>query len=129
MVGNQAVIIAGIGCRTRCPAADIVALLHSLGGAEILAAPDWKRDEAGLLEAAERLALPLRFVSRAALDAVQSLCPSQSQVTWQAVGLGSIAEAAALAGGGRLLRSRAVFRWATCALAHEGAGLSESRLS
>ncbi len=117
MVGDPAVIVAGIGCRRGCPAAEIVALVRQSGGAGALAAPDWKREEAGLLEAARILELPLRFVDDAALRAVGALCPTRSAVAARVTGHASVAEAAALAGGGTLLRARVANGWATCAVA------------
>ena len=114
-------IVAGIGCRRGCPARDILALLRLLGPADALAAPEWKREEPGLLEAARVMNLPLRFVSRGALEAVQARCPTHSDVVLQVVGVTSVAEAAALASGGRLLRARAVLGAATAALADEPA--------
>lgn len=116
MGGGEAVIVAGIGCRKGCPAEAIVALVQ---GADTLAAPAWKAAEPGLLAAAVLLDLPLRFVDDAALAAVQARCPTQSAKAAQAVGFASVAEAAALAGGGTLLRPRFGNTWATCALAVE----------
>ena len=108
-------IVAGIGCRRGCPAADIVALVHGTG-AGMLAAPEWKRGEAGLLEAARVLGLEVRFVSVAELSAVQDRCVTRSEVVARAVGLHSVAEAAALVVGGGLFRRRASLGGATCAL-------------
>ncbi len=110
-------IVAGIGCRRCCPASDIIALVHQAGGADALAAPAWKQDEPGLLEAADRLGLPLSFVDDAALAAVQAQCPTQSAVVARAVGVASVAEAAALAGGGALVLARISGGMATLALA------------
>ena len=115
-------IVAGLGCRRGCAAADIVALVRALGGADALAAPEWKRDEAGLLAAAQTLGLPLRFVGRAALEAVQARCPTRSAVALQAVGVASVAEAAALASGGRLIQARVALGGATGAMADTDEG-------
>ena len=115
MVGEQAVIVAGIGCRRGCPAEAIVALVRGTG-AEALAAPAWKRQEPGLLEAAAALDVPLWFVDEAALAAVQDRCPTRSAVAARAVGFASVAEAAGLAGGRVLRRARVGAGWATCAL-------------
>ena len=117
MVGDQAVIVAGIGCRRGCPADAIVALVRQAGGADALAAPAWKQDETGLVEAARLLRLPLAFVEDSALAAVQALCPTRSAVVARVTGHASVAEAAALAGGGRLVLARCGNGWATCALA------------
>ncbi len=109
--------VAGIGCRRGCPAADILAVLRLLGEVDALAAPEWKRDEPGLLEAAQMLGLHLRFVSRSRLEAVQAQCPTRSATVSAAVGIASVAEATALAAGGRLVRPRVVLGAATGALA------------
>ena len=116
-------IVAGIGCRRTCPAAAIVALVEQAGPVDILAAPAWKQDEPGLLEAARLLGLPLRFVGEQALSAVQGECLTRSAVVSRAVGMASVAEAAALAGGGTLLRPRFGDGWATCAVARHPACL------
>ena len=122
MGGGEAVIVAGIGCRKGCGAEDIVAAVRraeaALGvRAEVLCAPDFKRNEPGLRQAAEALGLTLRFAARAALEAAQSGCPTRSDAAEAATGLGSVAEAAALAEGGTLLAPRLAEGGATCALA------------
>jgi cobalt-precorrin 5A hydrolase len=117
MGGGEAVIVAGIGCRRGCPAEDIVALVRQAGGADALAAPAWKHDEAGIAEAARLLDLNLRFIDDAALAAMQDQCPTRSAAVARATGHASVAEAAALAGGGRLVLARIAGGLATCALA------------
>jgi cobalt-precorrin 5A hydrolase len=117
MVRGEAMIVAGIGCRRGCPAGDIVALVRRAGGADALATAAWKHDEPGLAEAAKLLGLILRFVDDEALAAVQDQCPTRSLVVARATGHASIAEAAALAGGGRLVLPRITGGSATCALA------------
>ena len=119
MVGVQAVIVAGIGCRRDCPAEAIVALVEGAGGADVLAAPAWKSNEPGLLAAARLLNRPLRFVDDAALSAVQGQCPTRSAAVARITGHASVAEAAALSGGGALLQARTANAWATCAIAAE----------
>ncbi len=110
-------ITAGIGCRKGCSAAEIVALIQSAGRPDRLAAPEFKRNEAGIHQAAATLGLPLHFVSDAALAAAQPDCLTRSTVVERATGYASIAEAAALALGGRLLGPRIASANATCALA------------
>jgi cobalt-precorrin 5A hydrolase len=121
MVGGKAMIVAGIGCRRLCPADEIVALVRHAGNlatpAETLAAPAFKRDEAGLLEAARLLGLPLVFIEAAALQAAQQHCVTQSSAAERATGMASVAEAAALAQGGALLLPRIASARATCAIA------------
>ena len=110
-------IVAGIGCRRGCTAEEIVALVRAAGPADALAAPAFKRDEPGLHQAALQLGVPLRFVAEDALAAVQTLCVTRSAAAERATGHASIAEAAALAGGGVLVRPRIASANATCALA------------
>lgn len=116
-------IAAGLGCRRGCGAEEIAALVRraeALAGrtADALAAPASKRDEAGLHGAARLLGLPLHFVDRAALLAVQPRCATVSDAALRAVGVASVAEGAALAvAGGRLLLPRIAGPRATCALA------------
>jgi cobalt-precorrin 5A hydrolase len=110
-------IVAGIGCRRGCAAEEIVALVRAAGPADALAAPEFKRSEPGLHEAARQLGLELRFVTDSALAAAQSVCVTRSAVAERATGHASIAEAAALAGGGVLVRPRIASANATCALA------------
>jgi cobalamin biosynthesis protein CbiG len=116
--------VAGIGCRPDAVAAPILALLaraEALSGHRIaaLAAPEFRQDAAGLRQAAATLALPLRFIPRAALEAAQPLCPTRSEVALRATGLASVAEACALAAGGALVLPRIDGAGVTCALALE----------
>ncbi len=110
-------ITAGIGCRKGCSAAEIIALIQSAGRPDCLAAPGFKRDEPGLLQAAASLGLPLHFVCDKALARAQPHCLTRSAAVACATGHASIAEAAALAGGGTLLGPRIASANATCALA------------
>jgi cobalt-precorrin 5A hydrolase len=125
MGGDQAVIVAGIGCRRDCPAADIVAAIRqaeSVSGYVVtaLAAPRFKAEEIGLGEATGLLGLGLTLVDNAALAAVQSRCVTISTVVERHTGFASVAEAAALAVAGseaRLCLARIAVGGATCALA------------
>ena len=115
-------IVAGIGCRRGCTAADILALVRvaqERAGCrvEALAAPDFKRDEPGLHAAAGILGVGLTFLGMDALAGVQPLCPTRSDAAARARGLASVAEGAALASGGTLLLARISGGGATCALA------------
>ncbi len=116
-------IVAGLGFRRGCPADDIVHLVRtaqSYAGciAGSLAVPDWKSGEPSLHAAAIRLGLPIAFIDTAALNAVQSHCPTRSIAAERATGIASVAEGAALAAsGGRLLLARITHGAATCALA------------
>lgn len=120
-------VVAGIGCRRGCPAAVVVAAVRAAEAAAALAvtalaAPWFKRDEPGLTEAAATLHLPVHWVEEAAMLAAQPACPTRSALAEAAVGLASVAEAAALAAsGGFLLLPRLVVGPATCALAGDPA--------
>lgn len=127
------VIAAGIGCRTGCPGDEIAGLLRAAFEEAALdeaarrtvrlAAPMRKRNEAGVAEAARRLALPLQFVDDSALAAAQDRTQTRSARVEAAVGVASVAEAAALAAAGpgsTLLLSRRSTPRATCALAISG---------
>ncbi len=114
-------IVAGIGCRRDCPAAHIVAAVREAErragcAANALAAPAFKRAEAGLAEAARLLGVPLLWVSDADLARAQPDCVTRSATALRATGFASVAEAAALAGSRTLLLPRIVHGAATCAL-------------
>ncbi|WP_448206312.1 cobalamin biosynthesis protein [Azospirillum sp. sgz302134] len=124
-------IAAGIGCRSGCPGDEIAALVRAAfeeaklsdAACAVLAAPERKRGEAGVQEAARRLALPLTFIDDAALAAAQDQTVTRSARVEAAVGVASVAEAAALAAAGpgaRLLLPRRSTQRATCALAISG---------
>ncbi|MBB3265615.1 cobalt-precorrin 5A hydrolase [Azospirillum sp. OGB3] len=124
------IIAAGIGCRADCPGDEIAGLVRAafdeaaldeaVRRSVQLAAPMRKRNEAGMAEAAQLLALPLRFVDDSALAAVQDRVRTRSARVEAAVGVASVAEAAALAAAGpgsTLLLPRRSTPRATCALA------------
>ena len=116
-------IIAGLGFRNGCTAADLVAVVrlaesHTGLRAAALAAPQFKADHPALHEAAAVLSLPLLLVDDAALQAAQPRCPTRSAAAQRATGLASVAEAAALSTpGSHLLQPRLTHGPATCALA------------
>jgi cobalt-precorrin 5A hydrolase len=127
-------IVAGIGCRAGCSAADIVAAVHqaaahneiAIGDVVGLYSGDFKAREAGLQRAADLLEKPLRFLTAAALGAQASRALTVSSAVARRFSLPSVAETAALAGaaelGGRpaharLLSARSVAGGAACALA------------
>jgi len=102
-------LVAGVGCSRGAGAGEILALLDSSlaeaglskESVAVLASIDVKRDEAGLLEAARRLGVPVRFHAAEALSAVEP--PNPSEVVRSAVGTPSVAEAAVLASGAELV--------------------------
>ena len=119
------VLAVGVGCRRGAPAEAILALvtricrehgasLKSLGR---LASIEAKRDEPGLLEAGERLGVPVRFFSAGELSAVS--VPHPSDVVAKHMGVGSVCEAAAIlaSAGGRLVAPKTRTSLVTAALA------------
>jgi cobalt-precorrin 5A hydrolase len=134
MAHRQVLITAGVGCRSGCSAADILAAVRaavsengvSVGDVRALYSADFKADEPGLVTAAAELERPLRLLSSAELGAHSAAAITHSLVVAARFGLPSVAEAAALAGatelGGpgveaRLLSARRVVGGAACALA------------
>jgi len=117
-------LVAGIGCRHGASMESIAqALDHALraagrgrGDVTMLASIAQKRDEPGLAAMAERLGVALHFCE----DASAETTLTDSAASRAATGLGSVAEAAALAAAGpgaRLLAPRSASDAATCALA------------
>ena len=117
-------LVAGIGCRRGASMRSIAcALDHALqvagrgrGDVAMLASIARKRDEAGLAAMAAHLGVALLFID----DASAETTLTDSAASRGATGLGSVAEAAALAGAGsgaRLLGPRSASDAATCALA------------
>ena len=102
-------LIVGVGCSRGARVGEILDLIHSsLTKAKLseksitsLASIEAKSDEAGLLEAAEELGVPLRFYAAEALSAMEP--PNPSPVVEDAVGTPSVAEASVLASGAELL--------------------------
>ncbi|MEJ2640770.1 MAG: cobalt-precorrin 5A hydrolase [Desulfosarcinaceae bacterium] len=96
-------LVAGIGCRRGTPKAELFALLekaldkHHLARASLcaIATADLKADEAGLVELAADLGVPLECHSRAALAQITN-APSPSAVVQERIGVPSVCEAAAL---------------------------------
>jgi cobalt-precorrin 5A hydrolase len=128
---DQAMIVAGIGCRKDVPAADIVAVIGEAlkragcgqDALSALATHADKGKEAGLAEVALSYALPLIFVAQGDLEAAAPRCETHSDRAMATKGVPSVAEAAALAAAGegaRLLLPRIVVGAATCALASDG---------
>ena len=125
-------IAAGVGCRRKAPAEDVVAVIATalrkagLDAADIgvVATLEGKAAEPGIIEAVRRLRCALRECSLLELTRVSHLTVGTSRRVRDAVGVPSVAEAAALAAAGRnarLLVPRQANATATCALA-EGQG-------
>ncbi len=115
-------LVAGVGCSRGASAGEILGLLDSaldeagLSRKSIaaLASIDVKSDEAGLLEAANAIDVPLRFYPAGELAAVE--VPNPSLVVAGAVGTPSVAEAAVLASGAELVLEKRKSRNATVAI-------------
>ena len=102
--------IAGIGCRPGTPLPALLAALEAAGGADALATIPERAPE--LRPLADARGLPLHLVAVAGVTT-----PTQSPRILAAFGTGSVAEAAALAAGGRLTHPRRTFGPVTIAIA------------
>jgi cobalt-precorrin 5A hydrolase len=123
-------IAIGVGCRRGASQAEIAAMIQEaltkvqIGGEpasvfSLLA----KRDEAGLIGAADALGLPLEFLSIDALRAVEHKIATRSARAATQFGVASVSEAAALAGAGRdarLIAPRVAGSGVTIAIARGG---------
>ncbi|MGI5140959.1 MULTISPECIES: precorrin-3B C(17)-methyltransferase [unclassified Streptomyces] len=119
-------LVVGVGASKGAPAAEVLALIEgTLLDAGLcakslaeLATVDAKADEPGIIEAAERLGVPVVTYSAEELAKVD--VPNPSAAPLAAVGTPSVAEAAALVRGGELLvpkrKSAASPAMATCAV-------------
>jgi cobalt-precorrin 5A hydrolase/precorrin-3B C17-methyltransferase len=115
-------LVAGVGCSRGAGADEILdLLLRSLAEAGLadkslaaLSSIDVKRDEAGLLGAAEKLNVPIYFHPAEALSAVET--PNPSDVVRVAVGTPSVAEAAVMSSGAELVLEKRKSANATVAI-------------
>ncbi|MFI6462307.1 precorrin-3B C(17)-methyltransferase [Streptomyces sp. NPDC050528] len=122
-------LVVGVGASKGAPVDEVLGLVESavrdaglsLASLARLATVDAKSDEPGIVEAARRLGVPLVTYSAEKLAAVE--VPNPSDAPLAAVGTPSVAEAAALVGGGELLvpkrkseRSDGQPAMATCAV-------------
>ncbi|WSQ08164.1 precorrin-3B C(17)-methyltransferase [Streptomyces sp. NBC_01231] len=124
-------LVVGVGASRGAPVEEVLGLVEaalrdaglSARSVAELATVDAKAEEAGIVEAAERLGVPLVTYSAPELAAVH--VPNPSDAPLAAVGTPSVAEAAALVGGGELLvpkrKSAADPAMATCAVARRPA--------
>jgi cobalt-precorrin 5A hydrolase len=128
---DQAMIIAGIGCRKATSAADIEALITAAltltgftrDALDLVATSAEKGTEAGIAAAASALGVPLVIVPGADLAAAGTRTVTRSERVLALAGVPSVAEAAALAAGGDtawLIAPRIALNGATCALAECG---------
>ena len=116
----------GIGCRAGCPAETIAELVERAlsataeSGAQALFTSVDKQSERGIAGAAVKLALPLVYLPRAALEAAAPGAQTRSERVVALFGVPSVAETAALAGAGpgaTLIVPRMAAGGATCAIA------------
>ena len=121
-------IVAGVGCRKGASADDIGAVIgaalaragFATRAPDLIAAPERKRGEQGVAAAAAALGVPLVLIAEADLKAAGARAETRSERVLALMGISSVAEAAALAGGGptaRLILPRIAVGSATCALA------------
>jgi len=121
-------IVAGVGCRKGASADDIGAVIGAAlaragfgtQALDLIAVPELKRGEHGVAAAAAALGVPLVLIAEADLKAAGTRAETRSERVLALMGISSVAEAAALAGGGptaRLILPRIAVGSATCALA------------
>ncbi|MFD6875075.1 MULTISPECIES: Rv2231c family pyridoxal phosphate-dependent protein CobC [unclassified Streptomyces] len=116
-------LVVGVGARAGVSVAEVCALIEeTLRGAGLtveavaaLATVEAKTAEPGIVGAAERFGVPL--VGHPAEELARISVPHPSEAAREAAGTGSVAEAAALAGGGELLVPKRRSMAATCAVA------------
>jgi cobalamin biosynthesis protein CbiG len=125
---EQAMIVAGIGCRRGAAAGDIEAAIRTAlahAGATtadlgLIATSTAKQTEAGLTTAASTFGVGIIPISDTDLKAAGERVVTRSDRVLALTGVPSLAEAAALAAAGpssRLVACRLVVGGATCALA------------
>jgi len=129
---DQAMIVAGIGCKRGAAAADIEAAIRAalaragIGAADLnaIATSTAKETEAGIATAALIFGVDVVPIAEAELKAAGARVTTRSDRVLALTGVPSLAEAAALAAAGpssRLIASRLVVGAATCAVASSGA--------
>ncbi|WNM34296.1 precorrin-3B C(17)-methyltransferase [Streptomyces sp. Li-HN-5-11] len=102
-------LVVGVGASKGAPAEEVLGLVEdalreaglSARSVAEIATVEAKADEPGILRAAERLGVPV--VTHPAEELARVEVPNPSHAPLDAVGTPSVAEAAALAGGGQLL--------------------------
>lgn len=130
--GTAPTLVVGLGCQRGCPVSTLRALLDQalqahkieLRAIKALASIDLKREEPGLIELAEQLALPLMYFSSEQLAGYQPQLSHRSDIAFERTGCYGVAESAALAlaeqltkAPAKLLISRQKYAQATLALA------------
>jgi cobalt-precorrin 5A hydrolase len=123
---GQDMIIAGIGCRRQVSATDVITAIEMAMDhlthvrlPDRIAIPASKAREAGLLTAAETLAVRLVLIPQQALESADARSLTRSAKSLEKMNVHCVSEAAALAAGGprsRLLVPRVARGNVTCAL-------------
>jgi cobalt-precorrin 5A hydrolase len=125
---DQAMIVAGVGCRKGVRAADIEAAIAAAfdragvaaSALRLIATSAAKGGEPGIALAASAIGVPLVLIPQGDLAAAGMRATTRSERVVAVAGVPSVAEAAALAAGGpdaRLIVPRIALGPATCALA------------
>ncbi|MFB9953455.1 cobalamin biosynthesis protein [Rhizobium puerariae] len=125
---DEAMIVAGLGCRKGTSARALLSAVDaacaeagiSRRSIAALATGEIKRDEPGILELAEMLALPLHVVDETVLKQAEGRTKTVSKHSLARTATPSLSEAAALARAGegsQLIVARLIADGATCALA------------
>jgi cobalt-precorrin 5A hydrolase len=125
---DQAMIVAGVGCRAGASAGEVEAAIAAAldraglpaGALGAIATSYAKRSEAGIAAAASERGVKFVVVPQAELQAAGSRAVTRSERVLALTGVPSVSEAAALAAGGpaaRLIAPRIAVGSATCALA------------
>jgi len=128
MAGEEAMIVAGIGCGRGVRSEDIVSLVRAMLAAfgiarenlDAIATEASKADECGIANAARSLSVRLVRCSLADLEGVARKVVTRSARVQALKGVPSIAEASALVVAGdnaRLLSARVAANKVTCAIA------------
>jgi cobalt-precorrin 5A hydrolase len=128
MAGEEAMIVAGIGCGRGTPSEDVVSVIFSalanFGIAQedlsAIATETSKAEESGIANAARSLSVPLIRCPVADLGRVADQVVTRSSRVQALKGVPSIAEASALVAAGhnaRLLGARVTANKVTCAIA------------
>jgi cobalt-precorrin 5A hydrolase len=128
MVLGQAMIAAGIGCKRGAPASDIEGAIRAAlacaridaDALDVIATMQAKMSEPSIRAAAEKFGVTLIAVPELELAAANGRVETHSERVTSLAGVGSVAEAAALAAAGpasTLIVPRRIVGAATCALA------------
>ncbi|MBZ6101665.1 cobalamin biosynthesis protein [Streptomyces olivaceus] len=138
-VGRPPSLVVGVGAARGAPVGEVLGLVEDalrdaglcVASVAELATVDTKSGEPGIVGAAEHLGVPLVTYPAGELADVE--VPNPSGAPLSAAGTASVAEAAALAGGGELLvpkrKSAAVPARATCAVVRRPARAEVRRAS